>query len=161
MKLTFLLFLSFSLLGIAGSYADNQKSLTIQTLDGSEKKVTVTEIRKLTFLNDQLIINYTDGASASQALSTINKLYFSTSTGLKQPVSNSRLAVYPNPVAEMLTIINAAQQTNRLTLFSLDGTVITRKQFSSGEIQLDMSTLANGLYLLNINNQTFKIRVQK
>jgi hypothetical protein len=76
--------------------------------------------------------------------------YGSSVTSLENnAASNSVLTVYPNPTHQSLTILNTTvEEINQVLLFDISGRLIT----SFGKtIELDLSTIHSGMYLLQIN----------
>jgi hypothetical protein len=63
--------------------------------------------------------------------------------------SNSVLTVYPNPTRQSLTILNTSvEEINQVLLFDISGRLI----ITFGKtIELDLSTIHSGMYLLQIN----------
>jgi len=63
--------------------------------------------------------------------------------------SNSVLTVYPNPTNQSLTILNTTvEEINQVLLFDISGRLITT---FGKTIELDLSTIHSGMYLLQIN----------
>mgnify|MGYP000913071297 CR=1 FL=1 len=63
--------------------------------------------------------------------------------------SNSVLTVYPNPTNQSLTILNTTvEEINQVLLFDISGRLITT---FGKTIELDLSIIHSGMYLLQIN----------
>ena len=73
-----------------------------------------------------------------------------TPTGIA-PTDEAMLYIYPNPVAETLRIDGAAAGST-LVVYDLQG----RTLLQTAENQLNVSALAEGTYLLKVNNQVVK-----
>ncbi len=73
-----------------------------------------------------------------------------TPTGIV-PTDEAMLYIYPNPVAETLRIDGAAAGST-LVVYDLQG----RTLLQTTENQLNVSALAEGTYLLKVNNQVVK-----
>ena len=73
-----------------------------------------------------------------------------TPTGIT-PTDEAMLYIYPNPVAETLRIDGAAAGST-LVVYDLQG----RTLLQTTENQLNVSALAEGTYLLKVNNQVVK-----
>lgn len=69
-----------------------------------------------------------------------------------QPAVESTVEVFPNPVIDVISIRNKVG-INQVQVFDVTGSEILLKQYSgSNAIQLDVTALKSGLYLLNIKN---------
>ncbi len=66
--------------------------------------------------------------------------------------SNSKLAVFPNPVQEgrLYISLTGAKENAEGTLLSLSGQVMLRTRLNNGTNKLDVAGLANGIYILNV-----------
>ena len=65
------------------------------------------------------------------------------------------IEVYPNPVSDLLTISSNGSIIGTLILRSADGRIVSQKRLAGDHfIQLDVSHLPSGMYLLNIANRT-------
>ena len=69
----------------------------------------------------------------------------------------SSVAVYPNPVSDVLTIVWPESTSTDYSLASLFGQTIQMGKVGSGTNQLDMTTLVPGIYELTIGHQVIKI----
>lgn len=70
--------------------------------------------------------------------------------------SESDFVSYPNPVRDVLTISNQNLPISQVNVYSLFGQLVLSKTFNSNSTQtsLDLSALASGLYVLEVNNKT-------
>lgn len=69
-----------------------------------------------------------------------------------QPAVESIVEVFPNPVIDVINIRNKAD-INQVQVFDVTGSEILIKQYTgSNAIQLDVTALKSGLYLLTIKN---------
>lgn len=78
--------------------------------------------------------------------------------------TNSNIIVYPNPVTKdkLNILLNEGWSgVTDIKLFSVSGKQVYHKQHNSKKPELDLSAIAPGLYILNVDNQnhtrTFKI----
>ncbi len=105
------------------------------------------------------------GAAFQQLLTTDNRISFRqnkpivASTGLNHLVLNQQLTVYPNPAKNTLNIATAGQFFNGITLFDVNGKEVIKQIWVQPikETSLDVSYLNNGIYLLQVNKQMYKI----
>lgn len=72
----------------------------------------------------------------------------------------SNIAVYPNPVKDLLNI-NAADTIDSVTIFNLFGQNLYTKEINAAATTVDMAALATGTYIVNVqsgkNVKTIKI----
>jgi len=73
--------------------------------------------------------------------------------------SKSDLQIYPNPVREILNI-SGKEKINKVVIFSADGKKVTEKTLTNGERGINVESLVQGVYLIQIftekDIQTFK-----
>lgn len=60
--------------------------------------------------------------------------------------------VYPNPVNNYVTIANSDFQLLTATMYDAQGKVLWVQQVQHGDVTVDMSSLTNGLYFLQLQN---------
>jgi hypothetical protein len=78
-------------------------------------------------------------------------------TGMADIHNYMSLQIYPNPTVGQLIIDNGELMINNVELFDAYGKSVLRQGKQSGAIQkIDISHLANGIYLLKINNNIVK-----
>lgn len=131
------------------------QSLQIQ-INSQTKGVNLLSLQRMSFSEGNLIILGTTGINENYALSTIEKLYFASSTTSISSVKSSQaISVFPNPCTDILTIKGA--ENGEVVLTSIDGKVQFRETYQVGT-SLDLSMLSSGFYLLSINGQILKLR---
>lgn len=129
-------------------------NLNILQLSGSEKQVTASTLRTITFSGSNMNLNYQDGNSEAIALSDIRKLFFSSASMSLENVKENRLCVYPNPASDVVFLKNLPLGAKQATVWSISGRKMCQIVLSSETNSLDISMLPSGLYLLGIDNQT-------
>ena len=74
----------------------------------------------------------------------------------------SGLKYYPNPIRDILTI-EYKNSMDRVTVYNLLGQKVLTQEANSKEVQLNMSSLANGSYVIEIRSkkQTQFVKVIK
>ncbi|WP_417352493.1 choice-of-anchor L domain-containing protein [Flavobacterium alkalisoli] len=72
------------------------------------------------------------------------------------------LTYYPNPVSNILTLSNINEISN-IEAYNVLGQKVIDKDFNTTEVQLDMSPLETGIYLIKVTSQEQQkiIRIQK
>ncbi|MEK7225419.1 MAG: T9SS type A sorting domain-containing protein, partial [Bacteroidota bacterium] len=93
--------------------------------------------------------------------------------GEKEPESEkltaeTKLAVYPNPVQDQLTVSNLkAEDFDKITVYNMQGAVILQQTAKGNAARLDVSSLPDGVYLLvlrstvTLKEKSMKIVVRK
>ena len=91
-----------------------------------------------------------------------NTVYLGPSVGVEEnPTQNKAFKVYPNPVSNRLTLQGEGIQHVRL--ITLTGICVFESTMRHNEIEIDMTALTQGLYLLNIlsDNGVCTVKVMK
>ncbi len=70
-------------------------------------------------------------------------------------LAKSVVNVYPNPVNNVLFI--ETNEASKAEIFAITGTKMTEKTLQKGKNQLDVSSLPKGVYIIKVNNSTFKV----
>lgn len=157
MKQTFFLLATLMFIGMR-TIDCRAQNLVIQSIDGSENSKELSTVDRLTFSNNNLLLSYLGGTSDSYSLSTIRKIVFKqTSSGTGDTILNDdakKISVYPNPATDKIRIKNAPEGTFLMSVYRLDGVLVSSAPVKSGKDPVDVSTLAKGVYLISINNQT-------
>ena len=78
------------------------------------------------------------------------------------PVRNTKFSLYPNPAADYLSLQSDSTPIEDVKVYNLEGLLMTEKQLIGQEVELDISNLASGVYILLINDTYYeKIVVQE
>lgn len=153
-KFTLLISLLF-----AGMAAVQAQSLYIKTKDGVVATKSLETLKKFTFSNNNLLINYLNGPVETYSLTNISKLSFKSAvTGVDELSLNGTAAmkVYPNPVNDIIYIQNAPETSYTVSIYRINGALVLSTKLSSGSKSIDVGYLPSGLYLLNVYGLTFK-----
>lgn len=77
-------------------------------------------------------------------------------------VSKTQVKVYPNPVVDILNV-EAASKVSTVQVFDLTGKVVSSHALSAVKNQVDLSKLAPGVYVVNIQteNGTQSVKIVK
>ena len=108
-------------------------------------------------LGEVLTETYTEGNTLSQGFQQVAL----TVTTLIDPVQLSySLSVYPNPTSQHL-VIESDEESLSYVLYNISGQAVLNGNIHAATQTLDLSALANGTYILKINNtETHKIVVE-
>lgn len=130
---------------------------TVSYLDGSpETTVGITDDTTWKFADGMLNFAKPEG-SVSFRMGNIASIKFVTdNVGVEQVAApEGSLSLRQNPVRDLITVDGYAGGETRLEVFSTAGQQVMAIPSWQGE-PVDASSLAKGLYILKINNQTFK-----
>ena len=111
----------------------------------------------------QIVYTTSTGASGSVAQG-VEQAYEISSVGIKETALNISLSVFPNPTSDFLTLKVQDYNNEALSYNLLDeqGKSVLNEQITNQDTQVAMSTLARGIYFINVLQankkiQTFKI----
>lgn len=159
MKMNIILF-TFFLLSVSFIQDTSGQSLVIVHRDGAETMKPLEGIRKCTFSDNNLVLNFPGGNTESYSLPAIRKILFSAATTatrhLPKMYQTNNIAPFPNPMGNKLYYRNVPEGSV-LKLFRTDGIVVISTVASGREGYLMTEELPQGLYILKINNQAFKL----
>lgn len=132
-----------------------QTNVEILFRDAGSQTFTVDNTGKLYFDNGYLIVDEGHAVPVSFAIPDIQKILFSSPTDIND-ISAHGCRIYPNPASSFIKIENETGIESFYQLFALDGRLLMSGKCSNNE-SITISDLPQGLYLLRINSQTFKI----
>jgi len=72
-------------------------------------------------------------------------------------VEGATVSVYPNPVADVLTVSGV---NGRAVLFDMRGSVVASFDVDGAETRVNLGSLANGVYMLRVADGVAKIVVR-
>lgn len=166
MQKTFITICLITLLGIGtkGAYA---QAMHLNLKDGTSVEYALERISKITFETGEMNIVRTNHTTDMFPLADLQWVNFTEEvTGIEEPQSfaNGMLTAYPNPVSHTLTVnlSNLQEANGTISIISIDGRLV--KTVPSGQneiINIDMSTLPKGLYLLRYQSVNGKIEAIK
>lgn len=146
------------LLLLAGTYSFSQTGVIVTYYDGTTQNFNVATTGKLYFSNDELNVKQ-DGTITATTIpvSIIKKITFSA-TALSSPTfgeNKNNLTLYPNPSSNSIQIKSDVTENLDVKIYALTGQLIQKGIYLVNE-SIDVSALANGLYLVQANGLTIK-----
>ena len=146
----------FVVLFLCGLFLNMQAvNITVVRVTNEIKEVeTVTSMR---FLPGQTIL-FTLTSGESTEMTGVRKISFENNdfTAIEDVTTPSTIRVYPNPTADML-IIDGVTAKQEIAIYSLNGAKVLSTQSQEGTNTIQVSELPNGVYLLRLSNETFKL----
>ncbi len=132
-----------------------QNALYVKPFDGSQAVCQISEVRKLEFKSDEMILTKTDASVQTFLLNDIRLLSFKnyfTGIGDPFPARQGRLTLYPNPVKDWLHVGYAGNRATTMTLELIDiqGRILRRiNKFEPGT-PVDVNPMQPGIYVIRI-----------
>ena len=96
-----------------------------------------------------------DNIPFSFPLSDIRKVLFSGTTSV-EAIESDHIRIYPNPATTFLRISSDRNSDSRYQIFSIDGRLLMSGVCKQEET-INISRLPKGLYLIKVDDKTFKI----
>ena len=153
-------FLSATLLLNAAS---SVQSLVVQTKNGSETAITLSTVQRITFSDGNLLVSKKDGTQSSFTTANVQNFLFGlrTVSAISETSSvSNELTVYPNPAVDVL-FVKGLSSNKGLIVYNLIGVAqaVPSTLLADG-LQLNVSALPQGVYLIQVNNKTIKFQKQ-
>lgn len=140
--------------------AASVQNLIVQAKGGTKSTYTLSSVRKITFSGTTMSVVKTDATETDFTISSVQKLLFSSSStsAIKKEASNAALKAYPNPAKSVFNI-DGISKIDNISLYNLTGNELTVSySLVNNGMQINTANLAQGLYLLRVNNQTIKFQ---
>ena len=144
------------ILFLCGLYLHIQAvTITVIRLTGDAKEVQ--QVNAIQFLPGQTILCQLSNGKSTE-LKGVRKISFENNefTAIEDVTTPSTIRVYPNPTADML-IIDGVTAQQEIAIYSLNGSKVLSTQSQEGTNTIQVSELPNGVYLLRLSNETFKL----
>lgn len=148
---------TFLLLLLVSSYSFSQTGVTVNYYDNNVQTFNVTSSGKLYFALDNLYVKI-DGTTTPTTIpaSIIRKITFSNDLSTSTfGENNNNLVLYPNPSSDVIKIKSDTAVDLKVNIYSLYGQLVRQGIYQSDE-DIDVSNLASGLYLVQVNGLTIK-----
>lgn len=123
---------SFLLVGIDTS--NMAKMIVFNTYDNTYVTGFVPNVSEIVCDNTSFVLTY----------------YITTGVNEEQEFSFN---LYPNPVSEKLTIDHPSSGEVKIKLVSAFGKIVLAQEFTTGKIELNLASLAPGIYLVNLTSE--------
>lgn len=151
------LILLILLFGTATLSVQAQVSMNILDWSGEDKSVGVASIGKITFTEDDLVMNYNDGNAENLDMLSIRKITFSGNpTGIADIIGiEDKISVSFNSGNQLL-INNLPDGMHTLAVYSIAGVLVHSSTLDSGSPTVNLSNIGKGVYIAFINNQAIK-----
>jgi hypothetical protein len=156
--------LLFVFLGIISTYSKAQ-SIYFNYIDGTNAAYNLTDVRKITFVADEMNLQLLDGSVYSWNVSSIGHYqYDENSSGIDELLNKAntlQISVFPNPAINLLTVKYNLPTDDKMliSVFDLQGKLlieIIKGNIAKGEHEenLDLSKFPAGQYVCRLSGQT-------
>ena len=106
-------------------------------------------LKKITFENGNVVVTTSNGTSTSYAISSISQMYFSsTSAGIGSISTDSNIAWDG-------TTLSLNGLKGKVQVYQPSGALVASE--SADAERINLSRLSKGVYVVNVNGQSFKI----
>lgn len=107
-----------------------------------------------------IVYSYTDSVTGCSATAS-DSIWVDLCMGI-EPIASAGVQVFPNPVTDLLTVNVGNTSTEKtVELFSIDGKVVYSGTIISGVMNIDISNVESGVYLLTVFESAVPIHVVK
>ena len=117
------------------------------------------DLHKISFVNDDIVAEWTDGQTNAYAFSSLQRILFSeaTQTEAEKQMAETQtgLFLYPNPVVETLYLSGVPSGTE-VYLYTSNGTVVGSMLCTGSTLSANVSHLKSGIYFLKIADKAVK-----
>ena len=143
---------------MAETQGNSSPSITIEQIEGKDMTFAIAQVGKLAFANDSIYLVAHDGNILGKEAQTKTRKVLFGSAG--QPTANPQVSdndilVFPNP-AEDHIIVNGLQAGTTIRIYANDGKLLEATTAEGNTATLQVSHLAQGTYLLQINTSIVK-----
>ena len=131
-------------------------NLIVEAIDGTSLTYTMESVRMVDFTTaGSLKIVKTDGTADTKSISDTRKLIFTSQpqTAASEACSSS-FKVFPNPVSDELTVVDAKGD---ILLFTASGNLISKTKANDDSTVIPVNNLTDGIYILRNGNNAVKI----
>lgn len=158
MKKKILLFSAMAMLtcGTAPAYEYDHIEMCVNLNGGLSEGVPIYTGDIITFSNTEMKVMTEEEVKATLPLSQIESISFSGLMSVDKLQADNAIRPLRNPVGDVLEIVCPPEQQGMLCVSDLSGALMLRVNDWKGE-PVDVSTLSPGIYLVTIDNSTFKI----
>lgn len=137
------------------SLAQNATQTTNVTVvyNNAQPSALFENVTRFYFDDGDLVLDQ-NGLTNNIPVALIRRLELDAVTSVQNWDDNSIL-LYPNPTSDKLFFATSREQVIKVSVYSMNGQLLYSQQLSTSEC-MDVSSLAKGMYIIKINNQTYK-----
>ena len=133
-------------------FAQDESKLITVGADGNETEYALSDVQRIIFEDDAMTVLMKSGSDES---GVTRVSFLLVDSGIKNPVTKSPVQVFPNPVATYLTV-TGIDKDMKINLFDLSGKLLQSVTAQDISADINVSSLQQGIYLLQVGNQVIK-----
>jgi hypothetical protein len=152
-KHTYLLILAMAFYLSPALLAQN---MVLRLQGGTDQTIPLSNLQKITFSNNNLVLNYVVGGTQLFGFNSLEKIFFSPYTYLKKNYSPSA-NIFFNSADNQIHFRNLEEGSYPVVVYQSDGRMVINTSITNNE-SIDMSIFPASIYLIRINNQTLKFK---
>ena len=135
-------------------FAQQESQLITLSADGTKTVYALSNVQKIVFdrENNTMTVNMKSGSDAT-GITCISFLL--DPVGIENPKIVSSVFVFPNPVTTNLTVAGANKGV-KINLFDMTGKLLQSTLAQENSTDINVSSLSQGLYLLQVGEQMIK-----
>jgi hypothetical protein len=145
--------------------------IIIKTLDSNEILRQLGSIKKISFYDNKIVVNYLNEDEEKFDISKIKIIYFkngifSSDTIISQTYNSiafnkfndteEKISIYPNPSKNKISINNLTA-SSKISIYSIQGYKIFESEINQSNNSIDISQFPKGFYLVKINDKVIKL----
>lgn len=138
--------------------ANAETSLHVVYLDSEEQSYELSKVQYIDFRDaDNFTVVGKDGSTLnSSEYSKTRRIDFNSEQNKAiTEQANAKVKVYPNPTQDALNITGIEENSN-ISIMDYQGKVLYNVKASGSELQVPVSSYANGTYLIKIGGKVVK-----
>lgn len=132
-------------------------TLTIVSKDNTSESVDIKDFVKMYFNDTETLIDrQSENTQILQTDDILKFVFDGISTSVMQVLNVPELNIFPNPASNFIYVSSKIEISERIDIYSLDGTLISTQLITISNGKIDIGQLASGIYILKSNNQVAK-----
>lgn len=148
-----LLWLAFTFAIASQANAIGYKSVVVTLHDGSSTKIDLTDGMKTTF--DETNVVFADDVFHLEfEKSQVAKFEFSETSGINE------IGASGAEFEHGILTLSGMPSNSKIAIYTIAGTCVEAIEFA-GNCNIDLNNLQAGVYIVNINNVSYKIAISK
>ena len=137
---------------VAGQLAAQTTFLVTVKADGSKTQYALSDVQKIVFSDNAMTVSMASGSDVSDVTCV---RFTDQQSGIETLKKEGRIFVFPNPVQTFLTVSGVDKDT-KINLLNLNGALLQSIPALDNSTNVNVSSLQQGIYLLQIGEQTVK-----
>ena len=144
-----LLTLALAATAATATWAEDYTYLALNTASGSTV-IARTQVRKLTFADGNVIIHQADGTTATQALSSLTSISFTSNPNAVRAIAQTAATLR----MEGRRLVAAGE--GMLLIYDAQGRTVRQASVDGSRAEFGTDDLSRGLYIARLGNTTLK-----